>query len=59
MRSVGYAPGQGQRLCQRRLLVEQLDGAITDPSGLDEHHLCPGREEVRQQVFLRVDIGQP
>ncbi len=59
VRSVAYAPGQGQRLGQCRLLVEQLDGAITDPAGLDEHHLCTEREEVRQKVFLRMDVGQP
>ena len=60
MRSVvGHPPGQGQRLRQRRLLVQQLDRAITDPPGFDEHHLCPRGEEVRQEVFCGVDVGQP
>ncbi len=59
VRSVGHPPGQGQRLRQCRLFVEQLDRAITDPPGLDEYHLGARREEVRQEVFLGVDVGQP
>ncbi len=52
-------PGGGERLGERRLLLEQLDTAVADAPGFDEHDLRAGRQQVREDAGRPVDEGQP
>ena len=54
------APGRGQRLGQRGLLVEQLDGTVADPARLDQHDLRPRpRGDRAGRASSVVEEGQP
>ena len=52
-------PRGGQRLGQRRLLVEQLGAPVPDAARLDQQHLRPLPEQVGQHPLLAVQEGEP
>ena len=57
-RRVRRPPGLGERGRERRLLVEDLDGTVAHPPGLDEHDAVGVAEQVGDEAFAGSSHGR-
>ena len=59
MRGIGRAPSRGERGRERKLLVEELLGAVAEPAWFDDRDERARRQEIGEKVLLRRQPGQP
>jgi hypothetical protein len=57
--AVGHVPGLGQHAGEVGLLGEQVGGPVAHATGLDQHHLGVGPEQVEEDVLVGREPRQP